>query len=319
MGLGNQGHIGMSVQAAYKTATTSFDYVPFISESLTTQVEEIIQENMLSRFDEGDSQAGIITVAGEIVFEPHPILMGHFLRGVCGQASSTIVDSAMQWEFLPVQTEWDSSFVLPPYTLQVHRDVGSAWQFTDAMIHALAMEVTAGGIMKCTASVMARVSSLMDPDTPSFGAGDPWIWDQASVSLDGSGNGDFEAITVTIDNPVEGVSLLDNSKMFGRFKRSGPRTVKLSGTMDFVSQAEYNNFRANSHQPMIITMTGATEVASGYPEVLKLDMPKVRYTDLNPIITGPNRLSVSMEGNAKYDTTSSYSIRPTMVNTRLAY
>lgn len=319
MSYGNQGHIGISKQDAFKTATNSFDFVPFVSESLTTNIEEIIQENMLSRYDEGDAMEGIITVEGEIVFEPHPILLGHFLRGVCGQASSSNVGSAMQWEFLPVQTEFNSDCALPPYTLQVHRDVGSAWQFTDALIHTIALEISGGAIMKCTASVMARISSLMNPTTPSFGDGEPFLWSQASISLAGVANSDFENMTVTIENPIEGVTLLDGTKMHGRYKRSGARTTKLSGTMDFVSQAEYNNFRSNSHQAIVITLTGATEVASGYPEVLKLDMPKVRWSDLNPQIGGPTRLSVSVEGNCKYDTTSSYAILPTLVNTRLTY
>jgi len=319
MGYGVNGHVGFSAQQSFKTAVTSFDYVPFISETITTNVEELIQENMLARFDEPESKPGILWVGGDIAFEPHPTLLGHFLRGVTGQASSTAVDSVLSWQFVPKQTDFSDNCALPPFTMEIFLDVGSSYQFTDVLIHTLTIDINAGEITKCNASVIGRVSSLMAKNTPTFGAGDPWTWDQASVSFGGSANELFETLSISIENPIEGVPTLDNTQLYNRFKRNGFRMSKMAGTMDFSDQTEFNLFRLNSHQAVVITLTDATAISSGRNNVVKLDMPKFRYVSYPIEASGPNRISVSFEGKAMYDTTSNYAILPTLTNTRISY
>ena len=73
-GYGMLGHIGISKQNSFGTATNSYDYMPIISETLTTNIEQLVEEGMRTRFDEGPSHDGLQTVAGDIVFEPHPII-----------------------------------------------------------------------------------------------------------------------------------------------------------------------------------------------------------------------------------------------------
>ena len=318
MSYGMGGHLGISAQQSFKTATSSFDYMPIVSESLTTEIEQLIEEGMKSRYEEGDSHEGRLTVAGDIVFEPHPILMGHMLRGVTGQASGTLTNSAYNWEFLPRQTDFSPDCALPPFTLEVYRDNGNAWQFTDSIVNALSIEIAGGVIIKATASMLCRVSSLTTKSTPAYPTGSPLDWDVCSVSIAGTANGDLESATINIDNAVEGFGFLDSTKLYGKFLRSGPRTFGLSGTMDFTDQTEYNAFRSQTEQRFLFTLTGAT-VAQSYTNDLVYDLPKVRYTTFPVNMAGPGRISVGFEGNAKTDTASSYAFRATMVNTRASY
>ena len=53
------------------------------------------------------------------------------------------------------------------YTIQIFKNVGSAYQIADAQIHTLAIELTAGEIVKCTASVHGREYSKVAKATPS--------------------------------------------------------------------------------------------------------------------------------------------------------
>jgi hypothetical protein len=46
--------------------------------------------------------------------------------------------------------------------------VGSAYQITDAQIHTLTVELTAGEIVKCTASVHGRAYSKVAKATPTY-------------------------------------------------------------------------------------------------------------------------------------------------------
>jgi len=320
MAYGQLGHIGISKQASFGTATSSWDYFPIISETLTTNIEQLVEEGMRARFEEGATHTGLLTVGGDIVFEPNPVMVGHFLRAVTGIASSSEVTSGTpvyEWEFVPAQTDFSTNCALPPYTLQVYRGVGSAWEFADSLVTGLTLDISGGAIVKATANVVSRISSLMTKTTPSFPLGDPWTWDAASLSIAATANGDMENMTIIIENPIEGKTVLDTNKYHGKFVRTGDRSTRVSGSMDFESQTQYNIFRAQTEQRFLLGLTGATLTTSA--NALTVDMPNLRYTSYPVNMGGPGRISASFEGVAKYDTTSSYAVRITLTNTRASY
>lgn len=317
MAYGMTGHLGISRQQSFGTATTSYEFLPIISESLTTNIEQLVEEGMRGRYEEGPSQEGLLTVAGDIVFEPHPVMVGHFLRGVMGQASGSLVTSAYSWAFAPGTTDFDDKTALPPYTLEVYRDNGLAWQFTDAVVNALNFEITGGTIMKATASVLARVSSLATKSAPSYPAGNPYLWSAASFSVAGAAFSDLEECTLTIENNIEGVTFLDNTKRHGKYKRTGYRNFAFSGTMDFATQSQYSVFRSSAEQAMVLTFTGDAIGASF--NTLKFDMPSVRYETFPVAMGGPGRITIGFDGKAKYNTGSAQAINVTLVNTRGSY
>ena len=321
MGYGRKGHLGISAQQSFGTDTASFDYVPIVSESLTTNIEQMLEENMRSRFEESPTREGLLTVAGDIVMEAHPIMIGHFLRGVIGSHSVSAQSSAWDHQFLPGQTDFDAvNCALPPFTLSVFRDVGSSFQFRDAVIHGLTLEITGGGFIRATANVMARVSSLMNPLTPAFLDEEPWRWDTGSISIAGAGNATIENLSISIINPLEGVTFITPERIHDRYKRSGDRTYGANGTVDFSDITEYTKFRSQSEQRFQINFKGVRELdGAGVFENLLIDLPKVRYTTYEAGMGGPNRLQANFSGNGKYDTTSSYGCEVTLTNSRTAY
>ena len=318
MGYGIGGYLGISKQNSVGTATSAFDYVPFVSESLSENIEQLQSENLRNVYDQPNQLEGINNVTGDIVFEPHPSYLGIFLKAVMNNCTTTFSSSKAIHEFIPAQTEFDANFTLPPYTINLYKAVGSAYQYTDAMIHTLAMEITAGGIISATATVHARTSSLMNPTTPSYISADPFTWNETSLSVGAVGNGEFESATITIDNPIEGVSTLNGQKVHGKVKRTGFRTVSVTGDQDFSSQAEYNAFRSQSRRRFIFSITGDS-IGGGNNNFISIDLPKVNYSTYTSPIGGPGRITASYEGNAEFDTSSSYAVRYTVQNTRTSY
>ena len=320
MGYGIGGHLALSIQNSVGTATSNWVYIPFVSESLTENIEQLQSENLRAVYDQPNQLEGISNVTGDIVFEPHPNYLGHFLKAVTGNATSTLQTSAYQHEFVPTQSDFDANFALTPYTINLFKNVGSAYQYTDAMIHTLAIEITAGGIINATATVHARGSALLDPTTASFISADPFTWNETSLSVAGTANGEFETATITIDNPIEGVPTLNGQKTHGKIKRTGFRTVSVAGDQDFSSQAEYNIFRAQTRQRFLFTITG-DNISGGGSESneITLDIPQCNYSTFAAPIGGPGRITASYEGNGEYDTSSSYAIRYTLTNTTASY
>jgi hypothetical protein len=319
MGYGMKGHIGWSNQASFGTATSAFEFMPIISENITTAIEPLTQEGMRGDFLEPPSEDGPLTVAGDIVFEPNPELIGLVLRAVTGQASGTLVASVTTWEFLPRQVDFTAEkTALPPVTLEVYRDTTKAWQFTDTVVNQISFEIGANAIVRATASVMARVSSLATKNTPSFPDGNPWTWQQASLSIAGTANTVMETMNITFNNNLEGVPTLNNTKEIEKFKRTTWQSVGVTGTLCFDNEDEYDVFRAETEQRFLLNLSGASITGSQSNELL-LDLPKVRYTSFPVNMGGAGRITVGFDGNAKSDVNSSYAIKYTLTNTRVTY
>lgn len=319
MAEGVLGFLALSRQNSFGTATSSWNFLPIVSEGLTTTIAQIRRGGIVGRTAEGIAQAGPESAAGDITFEPHPILIGHLLRGVCGQSSvgataTTSVTGFQDWthEFIPRNAKFDAKTMLPPYTIQVHRDVTSAFQYGDSIFTKVDLNIKGNALVEAKATVMSRVTSVMAASTATFTEPAEWAWNVASVSLGAAAVDFIESLSITIDQPVQGVHMLDGTVVANRFSRNGPTTVRVSGTLDFQDLTEYNAFKNQTQRRLLCNLAPA--VASG-PYML-IDIPKMLYTAFPANIGGPNRISVNFAGTGEFDTTSSYAIRITLTNTQ---
>jgi hypothetical protein len=318
MGYGIGGYISLSKQTAFGTATTNRVFIPFVSESLTENIEQLQSENLKNVYDAPNDLVGINNTTGDIVFEPHPIYMGHFLNGCLGDATTTFTSSAANHEFLPRQNEFAANCTLRPYTVEIFKNVGSAYQVTDALIHTLAIEITAGAIIRATATLHGRAYGKVAKQTPSFIEADPFTWNETSVQIAGSANGELESATITIENPIEGIPTLNGSLNEGKLLRSDFRNITVSGDQDFSTQAEEAKFRAQTRQRFLFTITG-DDIGGSKNNEMTFDLPSVNYQTYAYPIGGPGRITAAYEGKAEYDTSSSYALRVTMQNTQTSY
>jgi len=320
MGYGIGGYLGMKEQSAFGTAATSPVYIPFVSESLTENKNFLQIENIRGVYDAPNDVQGINNVTGDIVFEPHPIYVGHFLNSAVGNPTSTLTTSLYVHEFLPRQTDFSVDCALTPYTLYLYKSVGSAYQIADACISALTIEITAGAILRCTATVHGRAYAKTAKATPSYIAADPFTWNQTSVQVAGAANGEFESATITIDNGLEGIPTLNASTSEGKILRNGYRTITVAGDQSFDTQLQEGKFRDETDQRFQFTVTGPTVVGhTNQYEYLDIDLPQVKYSTFAYPIGGAGRITASYEGKAQYNTTSSYAMRVTLANTLASY
>ena len=93
MGYGIGGYLAISKQNSVGTATSGFDYVPFVSESLTENIEQLQSESLKAVYDQPNQLEGINNVSGDIVFEPHPSYLGVFLKAVTNNCTTTFSSS----------------------------------------------------------------------------------------------------------------------------------------------------------------------------------------------------------------------------------
>ena len=318
-GYGMTGHLGLSFQDSFGTSlVTSMDYFPIISESLTDDIADLVSEGMRGRFEEGASYEGEHSVAGDIVFEMHPILAGKIFKAWAGQSSSTQQSSVYEHRFVPRTQDFDTFAAVPPMSLEVYRDAGSAYLFYDMLCNELTLEIAAGGLWRATMAMVGGQVSTLAKTAPSYEAGSEYTWDVTSISIAGVAVNDMSGITWKGLNSLEPKSFLNGSKFPGQVKRTGYRSIEISGTVIFTDDAEYQIYRARTQQQLLINVSGQSITVSQGTDI-NIDVPQMLYTAYPPNISGMAQIEVGFTGKAKFDETSNYMGQITLINTRDAY
>lgn len=319
MAYGSNAHLGISFQSSFGTSnTTSMHWFPIISETLTESIPEVMSEAQYARFEEGPSYRGMTTYEGDVSFESNPVLLGKLLKAWFGQASSTLVTSHYSHTFVPVTEDFCNKAGVPPCTIEVYRDAGSAHLFSDMLLNQLVIEIAHGAIVKCTGSFIGANRAKSAKSTPSYLSGSDYTFDQTSIEWAGSANDTVQTLTVTMNNALEATGTLNTTRRPSRIKRNGNRTIEIAGTMLFENDTEYDKYLASTGNQIVTTLTGQS-VSSGYNASLTMDFPSVRYNDFPVNISGPGLISVSFTAKAKYHTGSGNIATFTMVNTQSLY
>jgi len=316
MAYGQDGHLGICFQQSFGTSfVNSMHFFPFISETLTEKIEEVIAESLQSRYEEPDPYMGIKSVEGEIVFEVHPHLVGYLLKAWCGQSSENGASGTLTINrFLPRTSDWTPEIAaLPPLTIEVYRDTGSAYLYYDCMANGLTFEIAQGALYKATLAVIGANFEWSNKQTAVYLPGSFYSWDTTSIQLAGSALTAASTFTITLTNNLAGKAFLDGTKNFSRILRDGYRTVEISGTTLLVGDTEARNYRDRTQQALKFTATDPTTIGGSHNQFV-IDVPKFYYTEFPANIGGPNLIEVGFTGKAAYDQTSDYSIQFTVTN-----
>lgn len=324
MPFGGLTHVGLGKETTWGTAVVATEYLRFLSEGINEEIEQIISEQLGAIVDEAPSFEGLHTVEGDLDFEAYPNALGHLLRSALGAPVTTQPDgvgnpTVFQHVFTPVQSNFSNICALPPYTLEVHRDLEQAFQYAGAVVNDLTMSFgTDDKIMKGTASIIAKKLALIAKTTPSLETTEPFLWNQATVTISGAANSDVQTLEFGVNNSLEGRATLDGTKEVSRISRTGKRTFPISFTFDLKDLTEFNRFRSQSEVAAKIELIGVL-ISGTYNYKLTIDVPKLRYTAFPINVGGAEAITAQVEGAAKYDSASAFAMKVTLINTKTAY
>ena len=314
VGYGMRGHVLWNFQTAWGTSVVaSQQAVPIISEGIDWVYEDIEEASMYGRFHAPPAQNGMQRAEGDIAMEAHPAQMGELLRAAFGQVTTTSGAGIQTHVFEPRTTDWADRSALPPSTVEIHRDVGSAFQFFDLVANKLALNAANGQFVGVTASMIGAGYTRLAAGTPTFPADTPFKWDGASVSWNGGAVLDFRSLQWSFMNNLEAQYTLNYSSVPYRIKRTGFHQVDVSGTIVFAQHSYFDAFANKTQASLVANFVGDT------PHVLRIDIPLLRLRSFKAAIAGPGVVEASFEGRAIYLSTSATNTRVTLVNTRTYY
>ena len=316
-GYGMCGHLMLDFQAAYGTSdVTSLIAVPIVSESINHTIEPLIEAGMYGRFAESPYHEGMHAVEGSVSIEAEPSAMGFFLKSVMGTVATTSGTGIQTHVFEPsvCGSEFSDRSAVQPLTMEIYRDVGSAFLYYDMLGNDFSINVANGELLTMETNFVGAGFSRQEGSTPTFPVGKPFLWDQFSGSYNSQAITDLKDLTVTFNNNLEATHTLTGSKSPYRIKRSGQQQIEISGTFVFAAHSYQQAFEAQSEVPMTFNFANVAA-----PHEFLMSLPKVRFKTFDVSMGGPGLVEASFTAGAVYDTTTSKTATFTLINTQGFY
>lgn len=349
MASGSGGQIALAHLGSLGSQVNTADiWTNFKSETLEHKLAELEEGAITGRRDAPPSHKGIDSGDGDIVLEPNPNALAHFVHGFMGTLSTSVFCDATSADtgvattvyyhkWTPRVAGHSQETFLDPYNLMVYKDVGSAFLHRGAIFHTLKFDINAGELVAVTASIMSRQVDLIQRTAAiqslSNPGGRPWVWDMASVEVSTdttsaalAANTNFEKLSLSFTLPHEGVVNLDGTKLYREFSPNEFRRVSMEGTVSFRNMDEYLAFRAYEARRMRITLINvnsrlilgnpSSADATGFEGYygLRFHFPAVKYTRYSNPIQGPNRITASFTAKAEYDDVAGIMAEVNMMN-----
>lgn len=306
MPYGQNADLGIIFQDSWDNAgsVNSAHFLPILNESVGKNIPGLISESMRGVFEEGDTYEGPHTNEGDIEIEASATPLGVLLSCVLEETANVNSASLYTRTFKPRSSDWDSVSAGRPFTIYKYLETGSAMLFTNMNGSQLEFSVTNGELFKAKMSVVGGGFQQIGNTTASYPDDTIFTWDTVSVSFGGAAEADIENLTLTYDEAIEAKHTLNNQKTPSQTKHTGFRTLSIEGTIKFNDQDEYQEFLNQTERQLLLHFEGATEVQSGYPETLTIDVPKMRYDDFKPTASGPGEMTVGFTARGKYSVDS---------------
>ena len=312
-GYGMKSHIMLQCQTVWNgSLTTSMEAIAVTESNLVKGIEQITESGMYGRFDESPYHSGFQTFGGEMTQEANPIGIGWFVKAVLGSATTTSGTNTQTHIFKPRTADFSANAAEIPFTIEQYLDVGSAGLFTDMLGNTLSINIANGELLTFGMGWIGAGFTRKAAGSPTYPSAKPFKWDQASGSFNGAAIIDLLDLTININNNLEAKYTLQNCSVPRKIKRTGFRTIELSGNMLFQAHSYWQNFEAQTEIPFSFNFKGAQT-----PNNLFLEFPALRLKTYEPVLAGPGVIQAAFTAQALYSSTSATAMALTLVNTGL--
>lgn len=323
---GYQSALSLVFQDSYDSVgdlTNSYTNIPYLSENLTTNLEDILSDQITGTFDEENRYRGQQHVNGDIEVEVGAASIGMLISSMLDKQSSVNSDSiythtwkGREGEALPLS--WNK-----PVTIAVASNPSGASLLGVKNILnlcATSMEFTLeqGGFLKSKIAFVGGADNggSTAERTNFISNDDLFTWDNSSLSINGVGL-KSESITINVTDPVEPQFTLTQSYWPYANRLNGFRDVTFSLVLPWDNNSAYTDFFNDTNIGTLkLHAAGKTEIQSGYYNEINFDLERVRYESVEKSAGGPGEVMLNISGRAQYNDSTAYSMQITLTNSQ---
>lgn len=319
-GLGLSGYVGFGRESSGGVAVAPTHFIEALSEGLSGEYDRYEIFNIAGRLAEPDDAAGVLRVAGGLVVPWNNIVGGHLLKNCIGSASvSTTGVGGGLWRHSfksPIASQWDDRFALVPYTYEVHRDVGSAQQYSGCNINQLELSIAPNQPLQLSADIMAVSVTNKASVTASYNASNVALgFEGSSISIAGAAALHVEQFNFTYNNQLEGVPTLAARNTITKIKRSGFPMTTFQLTVGFEDIDDLNRYLNQTELAIKLAMQSGPTSSFG----LIIDLPRCVYTAFPTGVGGRGRQTVQIDGKCRYQQSSQTAFQIDVITTVGSY
>lgn len=311
-GYGMQSHVMWNFQNSYGTLQiTSLEAIPFVSETLELNINQIEDNSLKARFYKNSSFAGERSIEGSLSVEAQPEAIGFLLSAFTG--ADDVTDHVHTFKMQ--EEDFDGIVASRPFTTEVYRDQGSAFLYYDCVGNTIDISVSNGELVNFELGVIGGGFSKQAASSPTFPTGQtPFKWDQTSASFDDNAELDITELTITGNKNLEALYSLQNSSTPRKIKRSGFEEITVTGNILFQSHSYFDAFNEQTTHQLIVNFQ------SNSPNNLTIDIPQLKFTAAPITADGPGVIEMSFTANAEFNVGSNTAMEINLTNVRtIAY
>lgn len=323
---GVKSSLGLVFQNSFDTigdltnSTTNFAY---LSENLTTNLEDILSEQIEGVYDEKERYRGQQHVSGDIEVEAGAKSIGMFLHSIMDNDSLATSDSIYTHNFIPRQSEAKNLCWHRPITISKSSDSseGNKQNLYNLCATNIEFSLENGGFLKAKVSYVGGINndSTTAVTNAYLSSDELFTWDASSLAIGGNGI-KATSISISLTDPVEPQFTLANSYWPRSNNLTGFRDVTFNMTLPWNNNSDYNYFfNSTKTSEMTFLCKGATEIQSGYTNQIKFSLWDIVYETFEASAGGPGEVELSISGRAQYNESESKSFNVELINLQSAY
>lgn len=326
MSVGYQGHLGLCQETDFgveAAAPAAFAEIKSESVSMSNALlrpQLVNGTRLIKRTLAGQVEAGGGVVAGLTPEGATPWL----LKGLFGNVTSApAAEGVYDHVFTP-----SGGASLPSFTMQVDHDAGCL-NWIGCTVSSATISISPDDLLDASYELLAQRPRSATAATPVYSGIAPWSAHGIGITFNGDSRADFESVRLTLSNNAEVVRTLNGKRWAGRHV-PGMFEARGSVSFEFSSEAEMKRLwgGASADTPqnellpgsIVVTVTHASEAATGYPYMLTLNLPEIYYESAPANITAaPDRIVQTVTFYASHNIATNKTIELTLRNGVAAY
>lgn len=321
VGLGLVGFLGIGQESTYGSAVSRTNFFEINEESIEVS-EGRIESAALARVGMLNTKLaqGGIGVSGGFGFDAQYGGWERLLKHLFGTITSSNPDPTN------AATVWDHKFTIADtlptgLTVEVFRDTGGFTTEPNKSFLYQGCALTSGtfscgvdDLLRTRFELMGRQEARAAKSTPTYDTSKLAVYHQGTILYNGDDK-EVSEFSVTLNNSLEFRPKL-GSRIGRQPKRSGKLQVTGSFVMEFISWAEYDDFRNATERTFTAEFLGDT-ISGTLKNRIYFDINVAVISGCRVVNSAPGRLTLDV-GFKAYRTTTKYELEITLRNTTTA-
>ena len=312
--IGLSTEIGIGKETTWGTGVASSSFFQSADVSINETYDRLREEFNRGHVGMPVADSGRLGITGGISnLLVRPDQAGELLRAALQDPTDAGADPYTHTYVVNSPAKFSAEAALPPYSLTVDYDGTDIRRYNGGQLNQLTLTQDNAGRLIASTDFIFKGVAPVSSETPSYEANLPFKFSQLAITRAGSAFNYAESVTITINNNLIAVPLINQSTTIACVERNGPVSIEVSMVIDAKdSTTLYGDMKNNTINEWVFTWDDGTDS-------LALTFPSLNVLVPNKPISGAGRQTFTATGMAQYSVSDSFALEAVLTNSIASY